>query len=121
MDVRRERIGSPAARPNLGASSQGTETSQAAARPLRLTGWRWRAQQPDPGRPLDETQPQLVVAPRALKRQCPPSEAGRAAAEVAEIEADGAVVTPFDDGGLSDDVVNALWDAATERSPEAFW
>ena len=61
-------------------------------------------QQPDPGRPLDETQPQLVVAP---------SEAGRAAAEVAGNEADGAVVTPFDDGGLSDDVVNALWDAAT--------
>lgn len=41
-------------------------------------------QQPDPGRPLDE---------------------------VAGTEAGGAVVTPFDDGGLSDDVVNALWDA----------
>ena len=48
-------------------------------------------QQPDPGRPLDE---------------------------VAGIEADGAVVTPFDDGGLSDDVVNALWDAMRQPSGE---
>ena len=67
---------------------------------------------------LDETESQLVVAPRALKRPCPPAEASPTAAEVAETEAGGAVVTPFDDGGLPDDV---LWDAANEQSPESFW
>ena len=41
----------------------------------------------------------------------------RAAAEVTGTEAAGAVVTPFDDGGLSDDVMNAV----TEQYPEAFW